>query len=179
MEYIENVLSTEDIYNGVVFDVKKHRVKLSNDSIVTRDQVLHNGGVAVVAIDNDGMVFMVRQYRFGVGLTTLEIPAGKLEKGEDPYEAAMRELREETGYKTDKLTSLGVCLPTPAYCSERIYLYLTDNLEYCGQDLDENEFLDVEKYSMDTLCDMILNNEITDAKTQIAILKANLLLKNK
>ena len=78
MEYIENVLSTEDIYNGVVFDVKKHRVKLSNDSIVTRDQVLHNGGVAVVAIDNDGMVFMVRQYRFGVGLTTLEIPAGKV-----------------------------------------------------------------------------------------------------
>ncbi len=176
MEYIETILSTEDIFSGVVFDVKKHSVQLANDSVVTREQILHNGGVAVVAIDSDGMVFMVRQYRFGASTTTLEIPAGKLEKGENPYDAAMRELREETGYKTDKLTILGECLPTPAYCSEKIYLYLADNLKYCGQNLDDDEFLDVEKYHIDELCDMILNNEITDAKTQIAILKAKLLL---
>lgn len=177
MEFKETIINTEDIYSGRVFDVKKHTVELINGDTVTREQILHNGGVAVIAIDNDGMVFMVRQYRFGAGVETLEIPAGKLEKGEDPYEAGMRELREETGYKTDRLTSLGECLPTPAYCSEKIYLYLADNLEYCGQELDEDEFLSVEKYPLDTLHEMVLNNEITDSKSAIAILKAKAILK--
>ena len=154
MEFKEKVLDTEDIYEGKVFDVKKHTVELLNGDTVTREQILHNGGVAVIAIDSDGMVFMVRQYRFGAGVETLEIPAGKLEKGENPYEAGMRELREETGYKTDKLTSLGDFLPTPAYCSEKIYLYMANNLEYCGQDLDDDEFLSVEKYPLDVLHEM-------------------------
>lgn len=176
MDFKETIISTEDIFNGKVFDVQKHSVKLLNDSIVTREQVLHNGGVAIVAIDSNDMIFMVRQYRFGADITTLEIPAGKLEKDENPYDAAMRELREETGYRADKLKSLGECLPTPAYCSEKIYLYLADNLEFCGQNLDDDEFLDVEKYHIDELCKMILNNEIVDAKTQIAILKTKLIL---
>ena len=176
MEFKETILDTEDIYNGRVFDVKRHTVELVNGDTATREQVLHNGGVAVLAIDNEGMVFMVRQYRFGANTTTLEIPAGKLEKNEDPYDAGMRELREETGYKTDKLISLGKCLPTPAYCSEKIYLYLATNLEYCGQDLDDDEFLSVEKYPLDTLYKMVLNNEIKDSKTIIAILKAKAIL---
>ena len=177
MDFKETIISTEDIYSGKVFDVKKHLVKLMNGSEVTRDAIVHHGGVAVVAIDDNGMVFMVRQYRFGADTETLEIPAGKLEKGEDPYSAAMRELREETGYSTDKLHSLGECLPTPAYCSEKIYLYLADKLEYCGQDLDDDEFLSVEKYPLDTVYDMIMKNEITDSKTIIAILKANAIRK--
>ena len=162
MEFKEKVLDTKDIYEGKVFDVKKHTVELLNGDTVTREQILHNGGVAVIAIDDDGMVFMVRQYRFGAGVETLEIPAGKLEKGENPYEAGMRELREETGYKTDKLTSLGDFLPTPAYCSEKIYLYMANKLEYCGQDLDDDEFLSVEKYPLDVLHEMVLKNEIND-----------------
>lgn len=177
MEFKEKVLDTEDIYEGKVFDVKKHTVELLNGDTVTREQILHNGGVAVIAIDDDGMVFMVRQYRFGAGVETLEIPAGKLEKGENPYEAGMRELREETGYKTDKLTSLGDFLPTPAYCSEKIYLYMANRLEYCGQDLDDDEFLSVEKYPLDVLHEMVLKNEINDSKTVIAILKAKAMLK--
>lgn len=177
MEFKEKVLDTEDIYEGKVFDVKKHTVELLNGDTVTREQILHNGGVAVIAIDDDGMVFMVRQYRFGAGVETLEIPAGKLEKGENPYEAGMRELREETGYKTDKLTSLGDFLPTPAYCSEKIYLYMANKLEYCGQDLDDDEFLSVEKYPLDVLHEMVLKNEINDSKTVIAILKAKAMLK--
>lgn len=177
MEFKEKVLDTEDIYEGKVFDVKKHTVELLNGDTVTREQILHNGGVAVIAIDSDGMVFMVRQYRFGAGVETLEIPAGKLEKGENPYEAGMRELREETGYKTDKLTSLGDFLPTPAYCSEKIYLYMANNLEYCGQDLDDDEFLSVEKYPLDVLHEMVLKNEINDSKTVIAILKAKAMMK--
>lgn len=177
MEFKEKVLDTEDIYEGKVFDVKKHTVELINGDTVTREQILHNGGVAVIAIDDDGMVFMVRQYRFGAGVETLEIPAGKLEKGENPYEAGMRELREETGYKTDKFTSLGDFLPTPAYCSEKIYLYMANKLEYCGQDLDDDEFLSVEKYPLDVLHEMVLKNEINDSKTVIAILKAKAMLK--
>lgn len=177
MEFKEKVLDTKDIYEGKVFDVKKHTVELLNGDTVTREQILHNGGVAVIAIDDDGMVFMVRQYRFGAGVETLEIPAGKLEKGENPYEAGMRELREETGYKTDKLTSLGDFLPTPAYCSEKIYLYMANKLEYCGQDLDDDEFLSVEKYPLDVLHEMVLKNEINDSKTVIAILKAKAMLK--
>lgn len=177
MAFKETIISTEDIYSGKVFDVKKHTVELLNGDTVTREQILHNGGVAVVAIDDDGMVFMVRQYRFGAGVETLEIPAGKLEKGEDPYEAGMRELREETGYKTDKLISLGECLPTPAYCSEKIYLYMANKLEYCGQDLDDDEFLSVEKYPLDVLHEMVLKNEINDSKTVIAILKSKAMLK--
>ena len=177
MEFKEKVLDTKDIYEGKVFDVKKHTVELLNGDTVTREQILHNGGVAVIAIDDDGMVFMVRQYRFGAGVETLEIPAGKLEKGENPYEAGMRELREETGYKTDKLTSLGDFLPTPAYCSEKIYLYMANKLEYCGQDLDDDEFLSVEKYPLDVLHEMVLKNEINDSKTVIAILKAKAILK--
>ncbi len=177
MEFKETILGTEDIFRGRVFDVKRHTVELVNGDTATREQIIHNGGVAVIAIDDDGMVFMVRQYRFGAGAETLEIPAGKLEKGEDPYEAGMRELREETGYKTDKLISLGECLPTPAYCSEKIYLYMAKNLEYCGQHLDDDEFLAVEKYPLDKLCEMVLNNEITDGKTIIAILKAKAILK--
>ena len=177
MEFKEKVLDTEDIYEGKVFDVKKHTVELLNGDTVTREQILHNGGVAVIAIDDDGMVFMVRQYRFGAGVETLEIPAGKLEKGENPYEAGMRELREETGYKTDKLTSLGDFLPTPAYCSEKIYLYMANKLEYCGQNLDDDEFLSVEKYPLDVLHEMVLKNEINDSKTVIAILKAKAMLK--
>ena len=177
MEFKEKVLDTKDIYEGKVFDVKKHTVELLNGDTVTREQILHNGGVAVIAIDDDGMVFMVRQYRFGAGVETLEIPAGKLEKGENPYEAGMRELREETGYKTDKLTSLGDFLPTPAYCSEKIYLYMANNLEYCGQDLDDDEFLSVEKYPLDVLHEMVLKNEINDSKTVIAILKAKAMMK--
>ena len=177
MEFNETILATEDIYEGRVFDVKRHTVELQNGDTVTREQILHNGGVAVIAIDSDGMVFMVRQYRFGAGVETLEIPAGKLEKGENPYEAGMRELREETGYKTDKLTSLGDFLPTPAYCSEKIYLYMANNLEYCGQDLDDDEFLSVEKYPLDVLHEMVLKNEINDSKTVIAILKAQAMMK--
>ncbi len=176
MEFKETILDTENIYNGRVFDVKRHTVELINGDTAIREQVLHNGGVGILAVDNKGMAFMVRQYRFGADTTTLEIPAGKLEKNEDPYDAGMRELREETGYKTDKLISLGECLPTPAYCSEKIYLYLATNLEYCGQDLDDDEFLSVEKYPLDTLYEMVLNDEIKDSKTIIAILKAKAIL---
>lgn len=176
MNFKETVLSTENIFSGVVFDVSRSSVELEDGTLTTREAVTHNGGVSIVAIDDCGKVFMVRQYRFGVDAVTLEIPAGKLEKGEDPYSAAMRELCEETGYTTPELVSLGECYPTPAYCSEKIYLYLAKDLTYKGQKLDQGEFLNVERYDLDTLCKMVLNNEIRDSKTAIGLLKAKVLL---
>lgn len=177
MDFKETIITTDKIFSGRVFDVEKHIVKLVNGKETVREKVVHHGGVGIVAITPDGMVFMVRQYRFGTNRVMLEIPAGKLEVGEDPYSAAMRELREETGYRADSLKSLGECVPTPAYCSEIIHLYLAENLTFCGQNLDENEFLNVEKYPLDTLYDMVINNEITDSKTAVAILKAKSIIK--
>lgn len=176
MDFKEKILTTEDIFKGFVFDVKLHTVELPDGSTARREALTHNGGVGIVAIDDEGKVFMVRQYRFGVDDITLEIPAGKLEKGENPYDAAMRELCEETGYATDELKLIGECYPTPAYCSEKIYLYLATELTYKGQKLDEDEFLNVERYDLDTLYNMVLDNKILDAKTAIAILKTKAIL---
>lgn len=171
MGFFEKTVSSKTIFEGKVFDVCCQEVILDDNSKAYREVVLHHGGAGVLALDKYKNTFLVRQYRKGAECEMLEIPAGKLEKGENPYDAGMRELREETGYTTKALKSLGELLPTPAYCSEKIYLYLADELEFCGQELDEGEFLSVEKYPLDTLYEMVLNNEITDAKTAIAILK--------
>mgnify|MGYP002514944054 CR=1 FL=1 len=173
----EKQICREEIFHGVALHVVKDEVLLPNGNKSVREISLHVGASAVIPILGDGRVIMERQYRYAHHRVMLEIPAGKLEKGENPYEAGMRELREETGYKTDKLTSLGDFLPTPAYCSEKIYLYMANNLEYCGQDLDDDEFLSVEKYPLDVLHEMVLKNEINDSKTVIAILKAKAMLK--
>lgn len=106
----------------------------------------------------------------------LEIPAGKLEEGEDPYAAAIRELQEETGYLAKSLIPLGEYYATPGYCSEKLTIYLATDLEFKGQHLDDGEFLNVEKYPLDDLYDMVMDNKIYDCKTAIAILKAKSLL---
>lgn len=178
MDFKEKILRTDEIFSGVVFDVSRSEVELPDGTCATREAITHHGGVGIVAVDDSGKVFMVRQYRFGIDETTLEIPAGKLEKGENPYDAAMRELCEETGYEAPKLISLGECFPTPAYCSEKIHLYLAKDLTYKGQNLDQDEFLNVERYELDILCKMIMNNEIRDSKTVIGLLKAKTLLEN-
>ena len=112
------------------------------------------------------------QYRYAYRQTLLEIPAGKLERGEDPYAAALRELREETGASTEELTSLGEVYPSPGYCNEIIRLYLARNLTWGEMDPDDDEFLDVERVPFHTLVEQVLSGEITDAKTCVAVLKA-------
>lgn len=176
MDFKEKILSTKDIYNGRVFNVKVHDVELPDLKKSTREIVEHNGGVGVIAVTPEHDVFMVSQFRTAANSMMLEIPAGKLEKGEDPYDAGMRELEEETGYKANKLIPLGAYYATPGYCTEKLTIYLATELEYKGQHLDEGEFLNVSKHSLDELYDMVMNNEIYDCKTAIAILKAKAML---
>ncbi|MCI8979141.1 MAG: NUDIX hydrolase, partial [Clostridia bacterium] len=126
----------------------------------------------IIAVDNDGQVFMVSQYRIAARSIMLEIPAGKLEYGEDPLECGKRELIEETGYSAEEFIHLGEYFATPGYCEEKLNIYLARGLKFVGQKLDDGEFLNVKKYSLDELYQMVMDNKIYDAKTAIAILKA-------
>lgn len=177
MDCKEKIVSTKEIFNGRIFNVKVHDVVLPDGESAEREVVTHHGGVGVIAVTDDREVFMVTQYRISADEMMLEIPAGKLEKNEnDPYAAGMRELEEETGYRAEKLIPLGTYYATPGYCSEKLTIYLADKLEYVGQHLDEDEFLNVTKIPLDKLYEMVMNNEIRDCKTAIAILKAKAIL---
>ncbi len=176
MNLKEKIISTKNIFKGFILDVKVHTVELPDGKTATREVIDHPGGVGIIAITPQREVFMVTQYRIAADSMMLEIPAGKLEIGENPYDAAMRELQEETGYKTSKLIELGEYYATPGYCGEKLIIYMATDLEFVGQNLDEGEFLNVEKYPLDKLYDMVMNNEIHDCKTAIAILKAKAIL---
>ena len=169
MELFEKTIKSEEIYHGKIFRVLKEVVELPEGKTTTRDIVKHNGGVSVIAKTEDGKIPLVGQFRKGIERVSLEIPAGKLENGEDIEECGRRELREETGYNAKKLTLLSSFSPTPAYCSEIIYVYEAEDLTYIGQDLDENEYLNVEFYTLDEIYDKIQSGEIIDAKTIIAV----------
>lgn len=170
MEFFEKVKDTKEIYNGKIFDVKKETVELPDGKTTTRELVLHNGGVGVIAMREDGKIPMVRQYRKGIDMISLEIPAGKLEKGEKPEDCGRRELTEETGYCAEDFALLSRFSVSPAYCSELIYVYKAEKLNFVGQHLDENEHLNVEYYTLDELCGKVKNGEIIDSKTIIAIM---------
>jgi len=167
----EKELSREYVFKGRIFDAALCRAELPDGSKVSREVICHSGGVCVLPLDADGMVTMVRQFRYGVQDVTLEIPAGKLEKGEDPLEAAIRELSEETGYSADEIIPLHIDYSSPAILSEIIYIYLARGLHGGKAHLDEGEFLSVERYHISELAEMVMQGKITDGKTQIAILK--------
>lgn len=175
-KYAEKVLSTEKIFDGKIITVRVDSVELPNGNKSKREIVEHHGGVGMIAVTPEREVFMVTQYRIAAKSMMLEIPAGKLELGEDPLEAGIRELEEETGYKANKIVPLGVYYATPGYCEEKLSLYLATDLEFVGQHLDENEFLNVSKFPLDELYNMVMDNKIYDCKTAIAILKAKAIL---
>ena len=169
MELFENTINTKEIYNGKIFKIKQDLVELPDGSTTTRDLLIHNGGVGVIAVNSEGKIPMVRQFRKGIEQISLEIPAGKLELGENPETCGIRELQEETGYIAKSFEYLTKFSPTPAYCSEIIYIYLANGLEKGKVNLDDDEFLNVEKISLDTAKKMLLNGEIHDSKTIIAL----------
>jgi len=172
MDYTEKTVERKEIFNGRVIHVVVDTVELPDGSLASREMAFHPGGVGVIAVTEDRKVYMVRQFRKPYEAEILEVPAGKLEPGEDPLECGIRELEEETGLRAEKMTYLGASYVSPGFCSETIHLYLATGLSEVGQHLDDGEFLDVLTYDLDELYQMALNNEIMDAKTLIAILKA-------
>ena len=176
MELTEKTLSSQPIYNGRIIKVHVDTVELPNGNTSTREIVNHPGGVGILALDQDNNVLTVTQYRYAYQKSLLEIPAGKLEEGEDPYCAALRELQEETGASTDALTPLGDVYPSPGFTDEIIRLYLARNLTWGEMHPDDDEFLDVQRIPFPMLLDQVLRGEITDAKTCVAVMKAKLLL---
>ncbi len=179
MHLEETQISSKHVFGGKVVDLRVDTVELENGTCAIREVITHSGGACVVPVDSDGNIIMVKQFRYPFGEILTEIPAGKLEKDEDPYKAAMRELEEETGTVSEKVTPLGVCYPTVAYDTEKIYMYLCEDLKKTHVHPDEDEFLDIVKIPFEKAVEMIMNGEIPDAKTQIAILKAAKILEGK
>ena len=172
MDHTEKRLRRVSTYQGVVVDLTEDIVSLPNGATSVREVVHHPGGVCVAAVDGDGNVFVVRQWRYPFGRELLELPAGKLEKGEDPLPAAQRELSEETGLEADKWEDLGCIYVSPGISTEKLYLYLATGLRQGLAHPDPNEFLDVEKMPLSKLADMAMEGTVHDAKTVVGALKA-------
>ena len=134
---MEKTLESQYIYKGKIINVRKDKVLLPDGKTTSREVVEHRGGVCVVPVDENGNVTLVRQYRYPIGREVLEIPAGKREEGEDPFETARRELSEETGLEAGRYDFLGEFLATPGYCAEKFYIYLARDLTRHAQHLDE------------------------------------------
>ena len=177
MELTEKTLSSEKIFDGRILHIRRDTVQLPNGAQAFREVVDHPGGVCVLALDGENRALLVSQFRYPYQEVLRELPAGKLEYGEDPREAAVRELREETGAVPGAFSSLGELYPSPGYCGEIIRMYLARDLSFGSTDLDEDEFLNVERVPFDKLVEQVLSGEIRDAKTIAAVLKAKLLLK--
>ena len=172
MEFEEKTLSSEYVFKGRVIDVKRDEVLVSNGRKSSREVVEHSGGVVIVGIKEDNSILMVKQYRYPLGQVSLELPAGKLEKGENPDLASKRELEEETGYIANEWIKLGYIYTTPGFCDEKLYLYLARDLEYKKQNPDEDEILECFEYPIKKVFSMIYKGEINDSKSISALFRA-------
>ena len=164
-------LNRELMYHGTIVDFYKDTIEVPNGNVVEWDFIGHKGAAAVLPVREDGKLLMVRQYRNALDRYTLEIPAGGLNGADEPTrDAAGRELEEETGYRSDDLEWLITIRTTVAFCNEKIDIYVAKNLIKSHQHLDEDEFINVEAYSVEELSRMILEGKIEDSKTISAIM---------
>ena len=168
MDYVEKTVTKNYIYQGKILTVRKDDALLPNGEPCIREIIEHSGGACVLYVENEKILF-VRQYRYAYGESLYEIPAGKLEKGEDPIKAAMRELEEEAGIRSSRLELLYVSYPTPGYSNEKIYIYRAYDGVKVSAHLDEDEFLDAEFIPVERVKEMLNHGEIRDAKTIIAV----------
>ena len=168
MDNEEKTISSEVVFDGKVIHVRKDKVLCPNGKESFREIVDHHGGVGVLAF-LDGKIPLVRQFRYASKETLYEMPAGKLEKGEDPSEGGKRELEEEVGYQAGTFEYLGRMYPTCGYTNEIIYLYKAENLRKTHTNLDEDEFVEVNWFTLDEIKKMVMEGKIVDAKTICAL----------
>lgn len=171
----EQVLTQETAWSGKIFDVECLEVKLPNGHVSRRDVVRHHGAVAVVALTESGKIALVRQYRTALDRVTVEIPAGKLEPGEDPLDCAKRELKEETGFVAGRIAYLTTIASSCGFTDELIHLYLATQLSFEGASPDEDEFLNVDLVDIQDLVDAVLDGKIEDAKTVVGALACDVM----
>lgn len=170
--YEEKTIDCVQTIKGRAFNYEKLKVRLPNGHVSQRDIIRHSGASAVLAIDKGNDIYLVRQYRKALEMETLEIPAGKIDAGEKPEECAVRELEEEIGMKAQNgLTFMTRIASAVGFSDEIIYIYLADDIDVSKQNLDDDEFLNVERYQLDEVVALINNGTIIDAKTIIAIQK--------
>ncbi len=168
MDFTEKTINKVAIYNGKIINVELENVLLPNGNESVREIVRHAGVSAIVIYDENRLV-LVKQYRKAVDNYLFEIPAGKIEKNEDPIDAAIRELEEETGYKADALELISKFYSSPGFTDEIIYIFLARNVLKGNEKRDDDEFIEVYKVTINEALEMIINGEIQDAKTIIAV----------
>lgn len=169
-ELHEKILSEETAWRGKILDVRSLEVELPNGRRTGRDIVRHPGAAAVVALTESGKIVLVHQYRTALDRVTVEIPAGKLDPGEDPLDCARRELHEETGFTPRRIRYLTTIATTCGFCDEVIHIYLATQLEFDGADPDDDEFVNVDLVPLQELIDAVLDGKIEDAKTVVGAL---------
>lgn len=170
MDLTEKTLSTQKIYDGKVVNLRKDTVLLPNGATSFRE-VIHNSGGATIIAEFDGNIYFVKQFRYPYGKTILELPAGKINEGENPLDCARRELEEETGLVAKNIRLLQSIYPTPAYTDEVIYIYVAEGIEKGSIHLDDDEFLNVVPIKVEKVKEMLKSGEIHDAKTLVALYK--------
>lgn len=169
LDYFERTLKSDTVYDGKILRLDVETVLLPNDKTAIREIVRHPGAVAILPITRDGNIYFVKQYRKALDTELLEVPAGKLEKDEVPYECALRELQEEIGFAANKLTLLGSFFSSPGFSNEIIYVFKAEDLTPSQLAPDEDEFINVVKLSIEETLKMLSKGLIKDAKTAIAL----------
>jgi len=164
------VVDIQKVYSGPIFDLVKQTITLPNGKEAYRDVIIHNGAAVIIPVTDEKKLVLVRQYRNGSNSMLLEFPAGKLDHNEDPKECALRELAEETGYHASGIKQLFKVYPVAAYCSEQITVFLAEGLKLGTPNLDEDEFVETEEYSLSDLLQMIDDGDIQDMKTIMGVL---------
>lgn len=170
MKLNEKTVEKRYVYRGRILQVRCDAAELPDGRPCVREMVEHPGGAAVIA-ECDGRIALVRQFRYPYGEEILEVPAGKLEKGEDPARTVERELSEETGLAAEKFVFVGEVYPTPGYTNERLYLYRAEGVRRGREHPDDGEFLSVEWYTPTEALEMVCDGTIKDAKTVILLLR--------
>ncbi len=171
MRLFEETVDSQTLFEGHIIKVKLDLARLENGKTAGREVVEHPGGVAVLAMEEDGTVYTVKQFRYPFAQVVEELPAGKLDGPEDHEKAARRELSEEVGVEADELRYLGCLLASPGFCTEVLHMYFARGLRHGACHPDEDEFLSVERIPFDTLYQRVMAGEITDAKTVAITLK--------